>query len=50
LHIKSRELMLAAWPSKSLNLTLPDGVEPIRLDNGYNHEPAGDIPVVYEDK
>ena len=50
LHIKSRELMLTVWPTKSLDLTLPDEVEPIRLDNGYNHESTGDIPVVYEDK
>ena len=50
LHIKSRELMLTTWPTRSLDLTLPDGVKPIRLDNGYNHEPTGDIPVVYEDK
>lgn len=50
LHIKSRELMLAAWPVGSLDLPLPDGVEPIRLDNGGNPEPTGDIPVVYEDK
>ena len=50
LHIKSRELMLTAWPAGSLALALPDGVEPIRLDNGYNHESTGDIPVIYEDK
>lgn len=50
LHIKSRELMLAPWPEKSLTLTLPEGIEPIRLDNGYKQEATGDIPVVYEEK
>lgn len=50
LHIKSRQLMLTAWSARSLGLTLPDGVEPIHLDNGYNHEPTGDAPVVYEEK
>lgn len=50
LHIKSRELMLTPWPAESLALALPDGVEPIRLDNGYNRQSTGDIPVIYEDK
>ncbi|WP_319541284.1 hypothetical protein [uncultured Pseudodesulfovibrio sp.] len=50
LHIKSRELMLKTWPAKSLNLTLPDGIDPVRLDNGYHDQETGDIPVVYEDK
>jgi hypothetical protein len=50
LHIKSRELMLKPWPAESLGLALPDGVEPVRLDNGYNHESTGEIPVIYEDK
>ncbi|MCJ2166125.1 MULTISPECIES: hypothetical protein [unclassified Pseudodesulfovibrio] len=49
LHIKSRELMPTAWPAKSLALALPEGVEPIRLDNGYLKEKTGDIPVVHED-
>ncbi|BDQ38120.1 hypothetical protein SYK_24800 [Pseudodesulfovibrio nedwellii] len=50
LHIKSRELMIAAWPAKSLNLILPNGITPIRLDNGYHNQKNGEIPVVYEDK
>ncbi|MBG0791735.1 MAG: hypothetical protein H0S80_14690 [Desulfovibrionaceae bacterium] len=50
LHIKSREFMLAPWPAKALDLALPDGVVPVRLDNDFNHEQDGDIPVVYEDK
>lgn len=50
LHIKSRELMLAAWPKDSLALTLPDDVEPIRLDNGYIERKTGELPVVYEEK
>jgi hypothetical protein len=50
LHIKSRELMLAAWPAKSLALELPDDIVPIRLDNGYTDEQTGDIPVIHEDK
>lgn len=50
LHIKSRELMVTTWPAKSMILTLPDTVEPIRLDNGRVNTQTGDIPVVYEDK
>jgi hypothetical protein len=50
LHIKSRELMLAAWPAKSLALELPEDIVPIRLDNGYTDEQTGDIPVIHEDK
>ncbi|WP_319582503.1 hypothetical protein [uncultured Pseudodesulfovibrio sp.] len=50
LHIKTRELMLAAWPARSLALELPEDVVPIRLDNGYTEEKTGDIPVIYEDK
>ena len=50
LHIKSRELMLQPWPARSTDLGLPDGIEPIRLDNGYVEEKTGEIPVVYEDK
>ncbi|OIQ50165.1 hypothetical protein BerOc1_02095 [Pseudodesulfovibrio hydrargyri] len=50
LHIKSRELMLAAWPARSLALELPEDVVPIRLDNGYTDETTGDIPVIHEDK
>jgi hypothetical protein len=49
LHIKSRELMPAAWPGKSLELLQPEGVEPLRLDHGYLKEKTGDIPVVHED-
>jgi len=50
LHIKSRELMLAPWPARSLTLELPEGVAPIRLDNGYADEKTGDIPVIHEDE
>ena len=50
LHIKSRELMLSPWPAGKLDLVLPEGVEPIRLDNGYTDMKTGEIPVVYEDK
>jgi hypothetical protein len=50
LHIKSRELMLAAWPARSLALELPEDIVPIRLDNGYADEKTGDIPVTHEDK
>ncbi|XXJ18147.1 hypothetical protein ACR42D_01045 [Desulfovibrio caledoniensis] len=50
LHIKSRELMLAAWPAKSLALELPEEIVPIRLDNGYTDEQTGEIPVIHEDK
>jgi hypothetical protein len=50
LHIKSRELMLAAWPARSLALELPEDIVPIRLDNGYTDEKTGDIPVIHEDK
>ncbi|WP_338669003.1 hypothetical protein [Pseudodesulfovibrio methanolicus] len=50
LHIKSRELMLASWPARSLALELPEDIVPIRLDNGYTDETTGDIPVAHEDK
>jgi len=50
LHIKSRELMMTAWPAESLKLALPNGIDPIRLDNGYQDQKTGEIPVVYEDK
>lgn len=50
LHIKSRELMLAPWPTRSLALELPEDVVPIRLDNGYAEEQTGELPVVHEDK
>ena len=50
LHIKSRELMLAPWPARSLALDLPEDVVPIRLDNGYADEQPGELPVVHEDK
>ena len=50
LHIKSRELMLAPWPARSLALDLPEDIVPIRLDNGYTDATTGDIPVIHEDK
>jgi hypothetical protein len=50
LHIKSRELMLAPWPARSLALELPEDIVPIRLNNGYTDEKTGDIPVIHEDK
>ncbi|BCS88822.1 hypothetical protein PSDVSF_20640 [Pseudodesulfovibrio sediminis] len=50
LHIKSRELMVASWPAASTNLTLPDSVEPIRLDKGIYTGETGELPVIYEDK
>ncbi|MEZ7198542.1 hypothetical protein [Pseudodesulfovibrio karagichevae] len=50
LHIKSRELMLAPWPARSLTLELPEDIVPIRLDNGYTDATTGDIPVIHEDK
>ncbi|MEF2232090.1 MAG: hypothetical protein V3571_14250 [Pseudodesulfovibrio sp.] len=48
LRIRSRALKLAPWPAKSLDLPLPEGTEFRRLDRG--EQPAGDTPVVYEDK
>ena len=50
LHIKSRELMLAPWPARSLALELPEDIVPIRLDNGYEDGKTGEIPVIREDK
>jgi hypothetical protein len=50
LHIKSRELMLTAWPARAMALDLPEDVVPVRLDNGYTDEETGDIPVIHEDK
>jgi len=49
LHIKSRELMLAAWPGEALALELPDDVDPIRLDAGDVDRETGEIPVIYEE-
>jgi hypothetical protein len=50
LHIKSRELMLASWPARSLALRLPRDITPIRLDNGYTDEKTGELPTIREDE
>lgn len=50
LHIKSRELMLAPWPARSLALELPGDVVPIRLDNGHADGKTGELPLIHEDK
>ncbi len=50
LRVKSRELKQAPWSARSIGLELPQGVETIRLDNGFWPAENGDIPIVYEDK
>jgi hypothetical protein len=49
LRIKTRELKLAPWPSRSTGLELPDDTALRRLDEATGPEDT-DIPVVYEDK
>jgi len=50
LHIKSRELIMTAWPTKSTDLALPTETETIRLDRGRYTGDTGELPVIYEDK
>lgn len=50
LYIKSRQLLPAVWPDRSMALNLPDTVETVRLDNGFQPDHEDDIPVVYEDE